>query len=61
MKEKGLVEVGYDLNFREHTPTETGLANKELIPTIKELGIELSDNETDALISGDLLKDVAIE
>lgn len=61
LKEKGLVEVGYDVNFREHDATETGLANKELIPAIQELGIDLSDNEIDGLMSGELLKDVSID
>jgi hypothetical protein len=57
LKERGLVEIGYDYipqeDVRDHSPCST----KEFIDTAVESGVELSDNEKDAILSGEYFKD----
>ncbi len=61
IKEKGLVELGYDYIPQESTKVGGIERSLEFALYAKEIGVDLSDNEVDALVSGDLLKDVKID
>lgn len=51
LKERGLVEIGYDYVPQDST-TETGARGLEFALHAKELGIELSENEVEAIADG---------
>lgn len=57
LREKGLVEIGY-----EHVPRESVLdhhpcATEEFAKGAREAGVELSDSEVDAIKTGDYFKE----
>lgn len=57
LKEKGLIELGYDYVPKESIPDYSILGNKEMALATKEIVPELSDNEVDAIASGEYFKD----
>ena len=60
LREKGLVEIGYDYIPQESTSTFNPFQNEEVLKELAGME-EMSDNEMDALKSGELLKDVALD
>jgi hypothetical protein len=60
LKEKGLVEVGYDYIPQESTAIYNPFQNEEVLKELATME-ELSGQEMDALKSGELLKDVTLD
>lgn len=61
LNEKGLVEIGYDYVPGESVGDHSFFKTDSFIEACKESGIELSDNEADAIKSGEYFKNVEIE
>ena len=61
LKDLGLVEVGYEVEFKDSTKTSNPFANEEMIKEAVKSGIYLSGREIDALKSGDYFKDVKLD
>lgn len=61
LKEQGLVELGYDVEFKDSTKESNPFENEEMIKAAIESGIYLSGREIDALKSGDYFKDVKLD
>lgn len=57
LKEKGLVELGYDYVPKESTIVSNHCASLDFALHAKEVGVELSDNEVDAIASGEYFKE----
>ena len=53
LRERGLVEVGYDLTPQDSTTVGGACNSEEFALHAKELGVELSDREIDAIKSGE--------
>lgn len=61
LKEKGLVEIGYDYIPKESKPDISPLAGQEMAEAIKEIVPELSDREVDAMATGEYFKNKPID
>lgn len=61
LKDLGLVELGYDVEFKDSTKVNNPFENEELIKEAVKSGIYLSGREIDALKSGEYFKDVKID
>lgn len=61
LRDLGLVEVGYDITFKDNTTTSNPFASEEMIRAALQSGIELSGREIDALQSGEYFKDVKLD
>lgn len=61
LRERGLVEIGYDHTPQDTTTEENYFANDEMIKAMTEIGIDLSGQEIDALKDGSLLKETTID
>ena len=61
LKDLGLVEVGYDVEFKDTTKVSNPFENEELIKEAVKSGIYLSGREIEALKSGDYFKDVKLD
>jgi hypothetical protein len=58
LKSQGLIEVGYDYSFKEYEDNSNVLQDSELVKSmVKDIGIELSGNEINAIESGEYFKD----
>lgn len=57
LKEKGLVEIGYDYVPQESNPNIHPCANEEFVKSAIEAGVDLSENEAEAIKSGEYFKD----
>jgi hypothetical protein len=53
LKEKGLVEIGYDYIPKESCPNISPLQGEEMAKAVKEIVPELSDNEVEAIKTGE--------
>jgi len=53
LKEKGLVEIGYDYVPKESTKVSNPCASLEFALHAKEVGVELSDREVEAISTGE--------
>lgn len=60
LKEKGLVEIGYDYIPTEHKVTKSLCANEEFAMMAKEVVPDLSDNEVEAIKTGELFETTKI-
>lgn len=61
IKEKGLVEIGYDYVPTESNPDIHPCANEWFVETAKEIGVNLNDREVEAIKSGEYFKDDSIK
>ena len=57
LKEKGLVEIGYDYIPKESTRVTNPCANIEFALHAKEIGVDLSDREVEAISTGEYFKE----
>lgn len=57
IQRNGLVEVGYEYVPQEHNPDTNPCANREFVQACIDEGVDLSDNEKDAIMTGDYFKD----
>jgi len=53
LRELGLVELGYEKVLHEDVETSNHCANLEFAQHAKDIGVDLSDNEMDAIVSGE--------
>lgn len=56
LKEKGLVEIGYDYKPQESTRVTNPCANLDFALHAKEIGVDLSDQEVEAIASGEFFE-----
>lgn len=56
LKEKGLVEIGYDYVPKESTRVTNPCANLDFALHAKSIGVDLSDREVEAIASGDFFE-----
>lgn len=56
LKEKGLVEIGYDYVPRESTLNINPCANEEFVKAAFEAGVQLTGSEVEAIKSGEYFK-----
>lgn len=57
LKEKGLQEIGYDYIPKDSTRDISPCANPEFAKLVKEVVPDTSDNEVEAIKTGDFFKD----
>lgn len=57
LKEKGLVEIGYDYIPTESKPDISPLQGEDMALAVKEIVPELSDREVDAIKTGEFFKE----
>lgn len=57
LKEKGLVEIGYDYIPKESKPDISPLSGETMAKAVKEIVPELSDNEVEAIKTGEYFKE----
>ena len=62
LKELGLVECGYDTGHIKETTTEGGYCESiDFALAAREAGVELTDNEVEAIGTGEFYKDVKLD
>jgi hypothetical protein len=61
LRDKGLVEIGYDYVPTESVGEHNFCQTEEFIQACVESGIELNGNEQDAIKSGEYFKDIQLE
>lgn len=61
LKERGLVEIGREYKPSESTTVSNPCATEEFANYAKELGVELSDNEVDAIKTGEYFSEDKVD
>lgn len=61
LRERGLVEIGYEYTPIDTTTEENYFANDEMIKAVKDMGIDLSGQEIEGLKDGSYLKEISID
>ncbi len=60
-KEHGLVEMGYDFNPKDETSLGGHINNEAFVEYAKEIGVDLTGNEIEAIKTGEYFKEGACD